>query len=194
MSITKAVPLLRSDQEQEVQKGFQLLWEDIKLHKVALYFYKRYQSVLQPNDWEDLFMDTVLAFKKAISKNDRPVKHPNAYFRGICRNLCEEQKRKLDKESMAWDVLQHILSGENVLVDRAKIETKLQELGGQCQTLLWNYFLKDEGPVTDHEALAELLQDAGYTISVSSVSATLSRCKRKFRNLLENDPSSIFED
>lgn len=193
MPLKGTITLLRSDSEEDRKLGLQQLWENTSLQKTALYFYKRYETILQPKTWDDLFVDSVVAFAEAVQKSDKKLVHPPSYFRGICRNLCEAESRRVQRQDTAVDTLQMILENDPKTVLRTRIEAVLEALSQQCKLMLWQFFLA-EPPVTDPDKLTIIMQDAGFHMNPNSLSSSLSRCKKRFRDLLGGDPSSLFED
>ena len=81
---------------------------------------------------------------------------------------------------------------ENTVI-REKVETCLKKIGGQCERVLSLIYLH-EPPIVDNTKLAETLNNLGYNVKPGVIPAIKTRCKRKFRELLQGDPSSLFEE
>ncbi|MCB0594413.1 MAG: sigma-70 family RNA polymerase sigma factor [Lewinellaceae bacterium] len=189
----RIIDKMRNGGEEGIAEGMALLVEDIEFRKTAKYFYGRYRQLSRVLSWEDLLYEAVLRLATEISNGRGPKTNCKGYIRNICRNICEEYRRESQRMDMAMDVLSKLYHSPSSNVLREKVKAYLAQLGGQCEVLLWLCFF-EEPPVEDHGKLAGLLNDKGYDVSPTSVSSLLSRCKRKFRELLGGGPSGLFEE
>lgn len=184
---------MRAGGEEGVAEGMTLLLEDLDLHKTAKYFHGRYRQLSRILSWEDLLYETILRLVTEVQSGRGPNRNCKGYIRNICRNICEEYRREYQRMDKIMDVLVRMYHSPSSKVLPEKVRAFLAQLGGQCELLLRMYFF-EEPPVENHEVLAGHLNGKGYEVSPSSVSSLLSRCKRKFRELLGGNPSSLFEE
>ncbi len=169
------------------------LYRDAEIKKIAAYFYWRYPGLSPLMTWEDLWSDTIMRFIGEVRAGRGPKTNCYAYIRNTCRNICEEYRRKDHRISLTLEVLAKYLTVPAHQVSREKLENLLEQIGGQCRILLWLHYFS-EPPVKDHTDLAVELNSGGYDVKPGSIASLLARCKRKLKDLLRGDSSSLFED
>lgn len=163
--------------------------------KAARYVFERFPKLSPTYDWEDVFMEAIVRFVLAAVDGKEAPRNEKAYFRGICTFVCQEFLRKLpptiDPVEVVFDHLD--VSGSPSL--REKLTRYLDLLGNPCKTLLWLYYL-EEPPVKDYKLLAaalnQLKKDASKTVAPESIPTTLTRCRKKFGDLLSNYLEDLF--
>ena len=191
----KIITLIRSGDERDEEEGARLLMTNIYLLKIARKVHRRFRDTLLPRrNWKDLYDEAIIRLLIQIKAGKGPQGSLLPYyFRSICQNISHEEIRKKKREEVALEVFEKIISNPANQVVREKLEDLLEQIGGQCELLLWLQYLENP-PVKEHQKLAAHLEGAGYQTSAGSISTILSRCKRRLRDFLKNDPSSLFED
>lgn len=190
---TEAIELIQNGTDKEFEKGIQMVFLDKDAQKIAKYFAQRYERHLSPRDWEDLLTEAVYRFVVVLRSGKEKLRKPKAYFRSICRNICEEYRREGEKIEIAIEMLAKLLKVPANQVAREKVEATLKQLGGQCELILKLRYFQDE-PLENPSELAKLLNTHTYKVQPSSIPTILARCKAKFRRLLGGKPNSLFED
>ncbi len=169
---------------------------DVRYRKIARYVFEDFPKLAPAYDWEDVFMEAVVRLVLAAVNGKPAPENGKAYFRGICRFVCQEFLRELpkpiDPASVLFDYI-HLNSDPSL---RDKLTRYLNRLGDPCKTLLWLYYL-EEPPVKEYKRLAETLnqlkKDAAKTIAPESIPTTLTRCRDKFGGILSNHRDDLFE-
>ena len=191
---TKIIELIRQNDDEGLEEGMNLLFHIEELKKIIHYHYNKYRGVMERKgfEWEDLYYEVILRFVSQVQEGKGPKSNCMGFLYKMCRNMCNEFNRELEREQKALkDWYEIIIVPENKLIwERANQILKM--LGGQCEQLLRLKFFS-QNPITDSIDLANILQARGYHLKPSVIPATISRCKRKLRDLLKGDSSGFFE-
>jgi hypothetical protein len=202
MDCKQLVEKIRSG-EQGTREAMEELYQDKKLQKAAYYWFNRFPRLKSIFKWEDIFSEAILRFINAVLSEKRkakPIKDCQAFFKGILNNLVQELDRLLREGQLPEDykldeAFQKLMSYSGQLQGGHKLDiifellkSFLDQLSPQCRLLMYLLFFHHPPyDPKDRVALAEILREHGYDVAPDSIPATISRCKRKFIDLIRDN-------
>jgi RNA polymerase sigma factor (sigma-70 family) len=135
----------------------------------------------------DLFLDSVLDFRKNVLNDKVEYQNIKAYLRRMCWNkwlaLCRTNERVLKKQEVVTSALyenndpQPGESMEQLYTDRLKqLEQGMQQLSEQCRTILYM-------AIADDRSMAEIAEHLGLA-SADVAKTSKSRCYKKLLEII----------
>lgn len=180
------------------EKVFAYLYQDTSLRKMA--FAKINSMVSDSATASDIYLDSLLAFIKNVRYNKFNEKSKVfTYIIGICgfqclRYLDKQKREKAKSEQYYQEQLNIVASDKTVDENQLNIEDRrytasitrkvFQQLSDVCKKALRQKY----GQALSIKAIAE---ESGH--KVQSVKNTLSRCYKKMRAIIQDDPSIMEE-
>lgn len=169
--------------EVGVREALEWMFADTGFKKSAKYWYGRYPKLGSVVEEEDVFMEAIIRFISSVFSAKRegyPIKDCKKFFHFICRNVVSELYRKLLEGSLPED------NETDKLI--LALLPYLDKLSRQCRLLLYLiYYHQPPYDSKDVENLAEILEAEGFSLAPENIPATISRCKKKLKELIDRE-------